>query len=188
MSNPALPFKPQIVTGIYTAAAVADQNFIFSVDWEIDASFRGMHASTLQGAAESADIITHVVYNDKVPYVQQNMHSAVALKDILVRAPINQNITLPPSTSALCIQYQSAVDLWQIVGYRNYSASDQVVPITGGTYYVVDLLLCSRFHFGKGDTTSDPIYISGAVDETVSQTVFNVNMYVSGSAFDFICV
>jgi len=189
LSNPALPFKPQIVTGIYTTRLSAMQNFIMSVDWEIDATFRGMHASKGQVVPPPiVDRISHVIFSNQTPYAQQNMDDASPLSSILTKATSTGSVTMPSATGALCIEYQAPVDLWKVNFVRNTDSTVHLLTVNKGGYFINNIDPAMRVHFGKGDTADDPILFSGAIDsDEPAERLDAFNVYLSAKVFDFVC-
>lgn len=185
LSNPALPFKPQVVTGIYVAKLNAPQTFIFSVDWEIDASFRGMHASKGQSSPRT-DLMTHVLFNNQSPYNQKHMSGAIAMSSIFSIAAGPGPMPIPSNTSAIVLQYLDESDTWEVKFYRNPSGAPWSADLSKGDYWVNDLTLSSFAHFGKGKSTSDKIFSCAYAPSIAGQTGSSqCNYYTSAQVLSF---
>ena len=157
LSNPALPFKPQIVTGIYVQRQAAEQNFIFSADWEIDASFRGMHASTNQ-VSVNVDLMTHMIHSNSPPGTKLSMDGAYAMGSVFVKATVPGSVTMPPASTAAFIEYSAPSDTWELKIVRNPDpVATHIEAVAADEYYVVGLSLTSFLYVGKGGAASDPI-------------------------------
>lgn len=186
LSNPALPFKPQIVTGIYVQRQVAEQNFIFSADWEIDASFRGMHASTKQ-VSTNVEQMTHMWHGSVPPETKLSMDGAYSMGSVFLKATAPGAVSVPPSSSAAFLEYVSASDNWELKIVRNAdSVASHVESVAANEYYCVGLSLANFLYIGKGGTASDPIY-GGVFVSSVGAVngVTKASVYFPGALMDF---
>lgn len=186
MSNPALPFKPQIVTGIYAVAAAAEQSFVFSVDWEIDASFRGMHASVDQ-AMTTVELMSHWLPSNNDPSTQETMAGAQRISAGFTLMPVNTQIAVATGNTLFNIQYVATVNLWKLLILRNDSGAPRNFTVPGGSYYMLANQLYSRFYIGKGGLDKHPILLSTYAEATNGTVEFG-ETYVSGKVVDFALV
>ena len=185
LSNPALPFKPQIVTGIYVAKAIADQAFIFSVDWEVDVSFRGMHASTGQATA-NVESITHFLPSGSPPHIKFDMVGAQKMSSMFSEATDPITLMVPVGGYGILIQYNSLSDVWHIVFIRNPSGSSDPITFTssGPCYHVVATgATPSYVYFGKGSLSRDKIILGCYADSSVNGDI--CQSWVSGKTLHF---
>jgi len=186
LSNPALPFKPQIVTGIYVQRQVAEQNFIFSADWEIDASFRGMHASTKQ-VSTVVEQMTHMIHSNEPLGTKLSMAGAYSMGSVFEKAAAPGAVNIGPLSTAAFIEYIPASDNWELKIVRNADTiATHAESVAANEYYVTDLSLASFLYIGKGGTASDPIY--GGVwvcDGGAALKVTKASVYFAAALMDF---
>ena len=180
ISNPALPFKPQIVTGIYAVAAVAEQSFVFSVDWEIDASFRGMHASVDQDVT-TVERLTHWLPTNESPATLDNMAGAQRMSVGFTRQPNPATAQVPTGNTMFIVDYIADKDLWKLSMLRNNSGVSKPATLNTGSYYMLANALYLRMYLGKGGLASHPVQLSvyaeaQANDSTWGETFISANI------------
>lgn len=161
LSNPSVPFKPQIVTGIYCALNEADQSFIFSVDWEIDVTFRGMHASVTQDITNIPMDLTYVRAGSTIT---SDMTGAVNVYESSSACAHNATIACPNNSTLLLMKFNAA-GIYTVEAYCNQSGAATNYNVNAGLttrcgYIQYATSVPKAFMFGKETGVGLPVFMS----------------------------
>lgn len=165
LCNPALPFKPMIVNGIFVARSIAQQSFVFSVDWEFDISFRGMHASSQQLSGYRELMRYFKVEADET--LASIMGGGVSLEEFAKQEDTGAK-TIPAGASLIVLN--PTLGFWRITHLCNDTAVDANITVYAGSYYLVVGGVAAWLSFGKDNDGATPAYLMLHDDTTSDAT------------------